>query len=205
MGGRGSGGGRGGRASAGGGGGALGSATPPKFVNINQYYQEQYSKMTDLELNRAYVNAKNLMKKEQANVSLEQKRLAKMVDEYNAMSNKDPRLDKKWDAIDKQTSKLNNAMSKAEIRSQAYLWAVNEKYNIRGKYNPNDMKSMTNGQLNSYYNRMYKEGSKAKAKAERTNNPKTRAKYEKIYKEYSQNFNKANAEKEKRGLWGIDW
>lgn len=198
MGGRGSGGGR----SSGGG---KSSSNPPKLVNANQYFKEHYSKMTDAELNRAYVNAKNQMKKEQVKVAFEKNKLSKMVDEFKAMSNDDPRLNKKWDAIEKQTSRLNDASSKAEIRSQSYLWAVNERYNIRGKYNPNDLKGMTNGQLNSYYNKTYKEGAKAKARAERTNNPKTRAKYEKIYKESSQNFNKANAEREKRGLWGKDW
>ena len=64
---------------------------------------------------------------------------------------------------------------------------------------------MTNGQLNSYYNRMYVAGAKARTKAERTNNPKTRAKYTKLYEEHYQNFFKANAEKEKRSLWGRDW
>ena len=52
-------------------------------------------------------------------------------------------------------SVLNDARSKSNIRSQAYLLAVNEKYNIRAKYNSNDMKSMTNGQLNSFYNKSY--------------------------------------------------
>ena len=68
MGGRGSGGSRGG-------GGA--SNNPPKLVNLNQYYKEQYSQMTDLELNRAYANAQIQMKKEQAKVDFEQKNYPK--------------------------------------------------------------------------------------------------------------------------------
>ena len=193
MGGRGSGGGK-----SGGGGGSANN--PPKLVNLNKYYQEQYSQMTDLELNRAYVNAQILMKKEQAKVEFEQKKLSKMVDEFRAMSNNDPNLDKKWDAIDKQTSKLNEARSKSAIRSQAYLLAVNEKYNIRAKYNASDMKSMTNGQLTSFYNNSYNERAKARRRVETTSNAKTRAKYQKIYDAYNSNIKKASAEMKKRGL-----
>lgn len=196
MGGRGSGGSRGG-------GGA--SNNPPKLVNLNQYYKEQYSQMTDLELNRAYANAQIQMKKEQAKVDFEQKKLSKMVEEFRAMSNDDPRLDKKWDAIDKQTSILNEARSRSQIRSQAYLFAVNEKYNIRAKYNPNDIKNMTNGQLNSFYNKSYKESNKTRRRIESTSNAKTRAKYQKIYDTHNNNFNKANAERQKRGLDGKGW
>ena len=167
--------------------------------------KEQYSQMTDLELNRAYANAQIQMKKEQAKVDFEQKKLSKMVEEFRAMSNDDPRLDKKWDAIDKQTSILNEARSRSQIRSQAYLFAVNEKYNIRAKYNPNDIKNMTNGQLNSFYNKSYKESNKARRRIESTSNAKTRAKYQKIYDTHNNNFNKANAERQKRGLDGKEW
>lgn len=196
MGGRGSGGSRGG-------GGA--SNNPPKLVNLNKYYKEQYAQMTDKELNKAYRNAQVLLKKEQAKVEFEQNKLSKMVEEFKAMPNKDPNLNQKWDAIDKQTSKLNDARARAEIRSQAYLLAVNEKYNVRAKQSNSDLSKMTDGQLNSYYNKSYYESRKARDRAERTNNPKTLAKYQKLYEQHNDNFFKANAERTKRGLDGKDW
>lgn len=199
MGGRGSGGGR----SGGGGGGS--ASTPPKLVNLNEYYKEQYSKMTDLELNRAYVNAQIQLKKEQAKVAFEQNKLSKMVDEFKSLSHDDPKVNEKWDAIEKQTSILNDARSKANIRSQAYLLAVNEKHNVRAKYDHNDMKNMTNGQLNSFYNNSYKESAKARKRIENTSNPKTKEKYQKIYEKSNSDFNRANAERQKRGLEGKDW
>ena len=198
MGGRGSGGGK-----SSGGGGA--SSTPPRLVSVNDYYKEKYSQMNDLELNRAYVNAQNLMKKEQAKVLYEQEKLSKMMEEFKALPANHPEVNKKWDAIDKQMSVLNDARSKSNIRSQAYLLAVNEKYNIRAKYNSNDMKSMTNGQLNSFYNKSYKESSKARQKIEKTSNPKTKAKYQKIYDQQNTNFKKASTEMQKRGLDGKGW
>ena len=198
MGGRGSGGGK----SSGGGGT---SSAPPRLVSVNDYYKEKYSQMNDLELNRAYVNAQNLMKKEQAKVLYEQEKLSKMMEEFKALPANHPEVNKKWDAIDKQMSVLNDARSKTNIRSQAYLLAVNEKYNIRAKYNSNDMKSMTNGQLNSFYNKSYKESSKARQKIEKTSNPKTKAKYQKIYDQHNKNFFAANNERNNRGLDGKDW
>ncbi|MBQ4115014.1 hypothetical protein IJD34_06385, partial [bacterium] len=59
--------------------------------------------------------------------------------------------------------------------------------------------------LNSYYNRSYREGNKARDKAERTNNKKIREKYTKIYQEHSRNFDSANSERRNRGLDGRDW
>ena len=200
MGGRGSGGGR-----SGGGGGTSNENHEVRLRSLNQIYQEKYSQMTDLELDRAYVNAQVQMRKEQAKVMHEQEKLSKMVDEFKSMANDDPRLDAKWDAIDKQTSILNDARSRSDIRSQAYLLAVNEKYNIRAKYDSKDMKSMTNGQLNSFYNNSYKESAKARRKIESTSNPKTRAKYQKIYEAHSDNFKRASAEMQKRGLGGKGW
>lgn len=161
--------------------------------------------MTDLELNRAYANAKIQMDKEQAKFLQEQQKLTKMVEEFKAMSNDDSRLDAKWDGIDKQISIMYDAKSRSEICSQAFLLAVNEKYNIRTKYNPNGMKSMTNGQLNSFYNNSYKESAKTRRKLENTSNPKTKDKYQKIYEHNSNNFKKASAEKAKRGLDGKGW
>ena len=61
----------------------------------------------------------------------EQQKLTKMVDEFKAMSNDDPRLDKQWDAIDKQTSIMYEAKSRSEIKSQAFLLAVNEKEMVK--------------------------------------------------------------------------
>ena len=200
MGGRGSGGGK-----SGSGGGASIKNNEVRLRSINDIYKEKYSQMTDLELNRAYANAQIQMKKEQAVVMHEQEKLAKMVEEFKAMANDDPRLDAKWDAIDKQTTILNDARSRSDIRSQAFLLAVNEKYNIRAKYNSKDMKHMTNGQLNSFYNNSYKESAKARRKIENTSNPKTKAKYQKIYDAHNENFKRASAEMAKRGLGGKDW
>lgn len=196
MGGRGSGGSR----SSGG-----ASTNPPRLVSVQDYYKEKYSQMTDLELNRAYINAQNLMKKEQTKVEYEQKKLAKMMEEFKALPANHPDVNSKWDAIENQMTKLNDARSKSDIRSQAYLLAVNEKYNIRAKYDTKDVKSMTNGQLNSFYNRSYNESNKAKNKMERTSNAKTKAKYQKIYDAHNNNFWAANKERNIRGLDGKDW
>ena len=91
------------------------------------------------------------------------------------------------------------------IRSQAYYLGINEKHNVRGKYTANDIKNMSNGQLNSFYNNSYKESSKARRRIENTTNPKTRAKYQKIYDTQNDYFNKATAEKNIRGLSDKGW
>lgn len=192
-------GGRGSSGSRGGGGGGA-SANPPKLVNPIQYYKEKYSQMTDLELNRAYTNAQIQMKKEQAKVLYEQNKLSKMVDEFKAMSSNDPKVNEKWDAIDKQTSVLNSARAKADLRSQAYFLAVNEKNNIRAKYDHNDIKNMTNGQLNSFYSNSYRESNKAKKRFENTSNAKTKTRYQQIYDTHNNNLKKASVEMQKRGL-----
>ena len=71
MGGRGSGGSRSG-------GGA--SANPPRLVSPSQYYQEKYRDLTDKELNRALINSRNLMNKENAKVmSIVDKSLSKAI------------------------------------------------------------------------------------------------------------------------------
>lgn len=196
MGGRGSGGSRSG-------GGA--SANPSRLINMKDYYKEKYSQMTDAELKRAYTNAQNLMKKEQVKVEYEQEKLSKMVEEFKLLPNNAPNLNEKWDAIEKQTSILNNARSKADIRSSAFLLAVNERYNVREKQTTAELNKMTNGQLNSFYNRSYREGHKARNKVERTKNPKTREKYQKIYDMHDNNFWAANRERSNRGLDGKDW
>ena len=97
------------------------------------------------------------MNKEQAKVLHEQQKLQKMVDEFKKMNDTDPGVDEKWNAIDKQTGALNDARSRLDIRSQPYYLGINEKHNVRGKYTANNIKNMSNGQLNSFYNNSYKE------------------------------------------------
>ena len=117
----------------------------------------------------------------------------------------DPGVDAKWDALDKQAGVLNDARSRLEVRSQAYYLGINEKHNVREKYTANDIKNMSNGQLNSFYNNSYKESNKARKRIENTSNPKTRAKYQKIYDTQNDYFNKATVEKNIRGLDGKGW
>ena len=74
MGGRGSGG------SRSGGGGA--SANPPRLVSPSQYYQEKYRDLTDKELNRALINSRNLMNKENAKVRFEEAQLEKVLNDF---------------------------------------------------------------------------------------------------------------------------
>ena len=200
MGGRGSGGGK-----SGGGGGASIKNNEVRLRSINDIYQEKYSKMTDDELNRALTNAKNQLNKEQAKVLYEQQKLSKMVDEFKAMKDTDPKVNEKWEAIDKQTAVLNDARSRLDIRSQAYYLGINEKHNVRGKQTTKDIKSMTDGQLNSFYNRSYNELHKAQRQIEKTKNPKTRAKYLKLFQEHDNNFLSANKERYNRGLDGKGW
>ncbi len=200
MGGRGSGGGK-----SGGGGGASIKNNEVRLRSINDIYQEKYSKMTDEELNRALISAKNQLNKEQAKVLYEQQKLSKMVDEFKAMKDTDPKVNEKWEAIDKQTAVLNDARSRLDIRSQAYYLGINEKHNVRGKQTTKDIKGMTDGQLNSFYNRSYNELHKAQRQVEKTKNPKTREKYLKLFKEHDNNFLSANEERYKRGLDGKGW
>ena len=69
-------------------------------------------------------------------------------------------------ALDKQIAKVSDAQSYASARTQIHYLAINERNNVREKHVANNIKSMTNGQLNSYYNRSYREGNKARDKAE---------------------------------------
>ena len=195
MGGRGSGGSR----SSG------GSTNPPKLVSPKQYYQEKYRDLNDNELNKALTNSRNLLQKENAKVKYEEAQLEKVLKDFQKVNMGDSDYEAKSAALDKQINKVTDARARASIRETAYYLAINEKNNVRAKQTVADLNQMTNGQLNSYYNRMYASGAKARTKAERTNNPKTRAKYTKLYEEHYQNFFKANAEKEKRSLWGRDW
>ena len=172
MGGRGSGGSRSG-------GGA--SANPPRLVSPNQYYQEKYRDLTDKELNRALINSRNLMNKENAKVRFEEAQLEKVLNDFKNVSMSDADYEAKSAALDKQMVRVNDARAKASIRETAYYLAINEKNNVRAKQTVADLNQMTNGQLNSYYNRMYASGAKARTKAERTNNPTIRRTLSKLF------------------------
>ena len=204
MGGRGSGGGK-----AGGGKASLGGAFSDIRANNNRDFNEQVksklSEMTDKELNRAIINTKNQMNNETVKLALEQNKLRKMNEEFRKVNMSDKDYESKSLALDKQISKVSEAQSRADIRTQIHYLAINEKYNVRDKHIANNISSMTNGQLNSFYNKSYKEGAKARVRLEKTNNSKTRAKYQKLYDEHNNNFNKATAERDRRSLWGSDW
>ena len=204
MGGRGSGGGK-----AGGGKASLGGAFSDIRANNNRDFNEQVksklSEMTDKELNRAIINTKNQMNNETVKLALEQNKLRKMNEEFRKVNMSDKDYESKSLALDKQISKVSEAQSRADIRTQIHYLAINEKYNVRDKQATNNIKSMTNGQLNSFYNKSYKESSKARQKKKKTSNPKTKAKYQKIYDQHNKNFNKASAEMQKRGLDGKGW
>lgn len=205
MGGRGSGGGK----SSGGGKASLGGAFSYIRANNNRDFNEQVksklSEMTDKELNRAIINTKNQMNNEIVKLALEQNKLRKMNEEFRKVNMSDKDYESKSLALDKQISKVSEAQSRADIRTQIHYLAINEKYNVRDKHIANNISSMTNGQLNSFYNKSYKEGAKARVRLEKTNNSKTRAKYQKLYDEHNNNFNKATAERDRRSLWGSDW
>ena len=204
MGGRGSGGGK-----AGGGKASLGGAFSDIRANNNKDFNEQVksklSEMTDKELSRAIVNTKNQMNNETVKLALEQNKLRKMNEEFRKVNMSDKDYESKSLALEKQISKVSEAQSRADIRTQIHYLAINEKYNVRDKHIANNISSMTNGQLNSFYNKSYKEGAKARVRLEKTNNSKTRAKYQKLYDEHNNNFNKATAERDRRSLWGSDW
>jgi|SRR5574344_160366 hypothetical protein len=202
MGGRGSGG------SRGGGGG--GSSVDAKQYEINsksfsQIYKEKFANMSDKELDKAYANSRNLMAKENANLKHEQNKLQKMLDAYKSVKETDSDYKEKSNAIDKQIAKVNDAKSYASAREQIHHLAINERNNVRSIKAANNTREMTNAQLNSFYNKSYKEGNKARDMAEKTNNKKTREKYLKLYEKNSKFFNQANEERTKRGLSGKDW
>lgn len=211
MGGRGSGGGKGGgKASAGGGtlGGSVGNAAKQNEIDsrgFSKQIESKLSNMTDKELNRTIINSKNLMNKENAKLAFERNKLQKLNDEFKKLKDDDPKIDSKWNEIQKQMDKVSEQQSYANARTQIHYLAINEKYNVRDKHIANNISSMTNGQLNSFYNKSYKEGAKARVRLEKTNNSKTRAKYQKLYDEHNNNFNKATAERDRRSLWGSDW
>ena len=197
MGGRGSGGSRG--------GGSIGKEYEVNSRGFTDTVKDKMANLSDAELKKTITNTKNAMNRATANLAYEQNKLRKMTDEFRGVQMSDSDYESKSAALEKQIAKVSEAQSYASARTQIHYLAINERNNVREKHVVNNLGSMTNGQLNSYYNRMYVAGAKARTKAESTNNPKTRAKYQKLFDEYNQNFFKANAEKEKRSLWGKGW
>ena len=197
MGGRGSGGSRG--------GGSIGKNYNINSRSFTDTVKDEMANLTDAELKKAITNTRNAMNRATANLVYEQNKLRKMNDEFRNVKMSDSDYESKSKALDKQIAKVSEAQSYASARTQIHYLAINERNNIREKHVANNIKSMTNGQLNSYYNRSYREGNKARDKAERTNNKKIREKYTKIYEEHSRNFDSANLERRNRGLDGRDW
>ena len=197
MGGRGSGGSRG--------GGSIGKNYNVNSRSFTDTVKDEMANLTDAELKKAIVNTKNAMNRAAANLAYEQNKLRKMTEEFRGVQMTDSDYESKSAALDKQIAKVSDAQSYASARTQIHYLAINERNNVREKHVVNNIKSMTNGQLNSYYNRSYREGNKARDKAERTNNKKIREKYTKIYQEHSRNFDSANLERRNRGLDGRDW
>ena len=197
MGGRGSGGSRG--------GGSIGKNYNINSRSFTDTVKDEMANLTDAELKKAITNTRNAMNRAAANWAYEQNKLRKMNDEFRNVKMSDSDYESKSKALDKQIAKVSDAQSYASARTQIHYLAINERNNVREKHVANNIKSMTNGQLNSYYNRSYREGNKARDKAERTNNKKIREKYTKIYQEHSRNFDSANLERRNRGLDGRDW
>ena len=197
MGGRGSGGSRG--------GGSIGKNYNINSRSFTDTVKDEMANLTDAELKKAIVNTKNAMNRAAANLAYEQSKLRKMTEEFRGVQMTDSDYESKSTALDKQIAKVSDAQSYASARTQIHYLAINERNNVREKHVVNNIKSMTNGQLNSYYNRSYREGNKARDRAERTNNKKIREKYTKIYQEHSRNFDSANLERRNRGLDGRDW
>ena len=197
MGGRGSGGSRG--------GGSIGKNYNINSRSFTDTVKDEMANLTDAELKKAIVNTRNAMNRAAANLAYEQSKLRKMTEEFRGVQMTDSDYESKSAALDKQIAKVSDAQSYASARAQIHYLAINERNNVREKHVANNIKSMTNGQLNSYYNRSYREGNKARDKAERTNNKKIREKYTKIYQEHSRNFDSANLERRNRGLDGRDW
>ena len=197
MGGRGSGGSRS--------GGSIGKNYNVNSRSFTDTVKDEMANLTDAELKKAITNTRNAMNRATANLVYEQNKLRKMNDEFRNVKMSDSDYESKSKALDKQIAKVSDAQSYASARTQIHYLAINERNNVREKHVANNIKSMTNGQLNSYYNRSYREGNKARDKAERTNNKKIREKYTKIYQEHSRNFDSANLERRNRGLDGRDW
>ena len=191
-------------------GGSRGGGNIGKNYNINNRsftdtVKDEMANLTDAELKKAIVNTKNAMNRAAANLAYEQSKLRKMTEEFRGVQMTDSDYESKSAALDKQIAKVSDAQSYASARAQIHYLAINERNNVREKHVANNIKSMTNGQLNSFYNRSYREGHKARNKVERTKNPKTREKYQKIYDMHDNNFWAANRERSNRGLDGKGW
>ena len=205
MGGRGSGGGKGGgKASAGGtlGGSASNAAKQNEIDSrgFSKQIQEKLENMTDKELNRTIINSKNLMNNETAKLAYETNKLRKMNEEFKKMKDGDPNIDSKWNAIEKQMAKVSEQQSYANARAQIHYLAINEKYNVRDKHVVNNLKTMTNGQIDSFYNKTIKTQIKAGARAIKAKNPKTKEKYNNIHTQQRINLWHIAAEKANRNI-----
>ncbi len=136
MGGRGSGGGR----NSGGNGGSLSKFTNksidlinPNSKDFNQSWQNEYSKMSDSDLNRAYKNSKQNLNKEYKNLEREQSKLKSILDNFKITKETDFDYKAKSDAINKQMSNVDRALNRVKVRETVHYLAVNERYNVRGK------------------------------------------------------------------------
>jgi len=192
MGGRGSGGSRG--------GGSIGKNYNINSRSFTDTVKDEMANLTDAELKKAIVNTKNAMNRAAANLAYEQNKLRKMTEEFRGVQMTDSDYESKSAALDKQITKVSDAQSYASARTQIHYLAINERNNVREKHVAENIKSMTNGQLNSFYHKSYRESSKAKYKIEKTRNAKTKAKYQKIYDKHDSDFWAANTEKGNRSL-----
>ena len=197
MGGRGSGGSRG--------GGNIGKEFNVNSRSFTDTVKDKMANLSDAELKKTIVNTKNAMNRAAANLAYEQNKLRKMTEEFRGVQMTDSDYESKSAALEKQIAKVSEAQSYASARTQIHYLAINERNNVREKHIVENIKSMTNGQLNSFYNRSYREGHKARDKAERTKNAKTKAKYQKLYDTHDNNFWAANQERSIRGLDGKEW
>jgi len=197
MGGSGSGGSRG--------GGSIGKEYEVNSRGFTDTVKDKMANLSDTELKKTITNTRNSMNRAAANLAYEQNKLRKMTDEFRGVQMTDSDYESKSAALEKQIAKVSEAQSYANARTQIHYLAINERNNVREKHVANNIKSMTDGQLNSYYNRSYRESHKARNKAERTKDPKTREKYQKLYDTHNNNFWAANKERSIRGLDGKDW
>lgn len=197
MGGRGSGGSRG--------GGSIGKNYNINSRSFTDTVKDKMANLSDAELKKAITNTRNAMNRAAANLAYEQNKLRKMTEEFRGVQMTDSDYESKSAALDKQIAKVSDAQSYANARTQIHYLAINERNNVRANHVAENIKSMTNGQLNSFYNRSYREGHKARNKVERTKNAKTKAKYQKLYDAHDNNFWTANQERSNRGLDGKDW
>mgnify|MGYP003292471196 CR=1 FL=1 len=192
MGGRGSGGGRG--------GGGISKQPEVSTQKFNDYVKNKLADLSDADLKKQLTNSKNAMERATVNLAYEQQKLQKMNEEFKNVQMTDSDYESKSAALEKQIAKVSEAQSKADIQTQVYYLGVNEKYNVRDKHEVSNLKSMTNGQLDSYYNRSINTQRKARIKAAHTKNSKTKEKYNQIYTQERINQWHVAAERANRGL-----